>query len=101
MSRALFLPPRNAESFVLCSSSRDIRPGSDRHLDQLDKPQRHPANRIEHLLPVIKTHGGDITPKVIMARVPGTAPLQSIVREVIEAKQRSTIEPAVALAKAS
>ena len=81
---ALFLPPRNAESFVLCSSSRDIRPGSDRHLDQLDRQGKAPKNRIEHLLPLAKAVGSHIAPVITVARVPGTKPLNAIVKRIVE-----------------
>lgn len=90
--------PRIGQKVVLFQN-RDVRPGSDRHLDELDRPRHVPANRIEHLLPLIKTNGGDITPKVIMARVPGTAPLQALVSRIVA--QRSVAKPAVAQATAS
>jgi len=85
---ALFLPPRNGQSFALCSSSRDIRPGSDRHLDQIDRPRHQPVNRIEALLPATPT-SSFTTPNVTIVRVPGGAPLKHIVSRIVE--KRSTV----------
>jgi len=82
MSRALFLPPRNGQSFALSNSSRDVRPGSDRHLEQIDR-RPAPVNRIASLLPPPKPASGHIGPIITMVRVPGNAPLKSIVKRVM------------------
>lgn len=72
--------PRTGQK-VAMFQHRDIRPGSNRHLDLLDAP-RKPVNRIEHLLPAVKA-GSHVAPVITVARVPGTAPLKKIVERIV------------------
>lgn len=92
---ALFLPPRNGQSFALCSSSRDVRPGSYRHLEMIEPSRQQHVNRIEAFLPATAPVSSFTPPSVTLVRVPGTAPLKEIVSRIVA--KRST----AALAHAS